>query len=425
VKEQLSGFADTTFRSLRVRNYRLFFGGQLVSLCGTWMQTIAQSWLVLQLSHNGTVVGIVFGLQTLPTLLFGVWGGVIADRFDKRRVLVVTQSAMALTAAVLATLTLSGVVTLWMVIVVALCLGCAQAVDNPTRQAFAAEMVAAPELPNAIALNSATFQMSRIIGPAIAGVLIVAVGTGTCFLLNAVSFLAVIGALLTMRPGELYRSEPVAPARGQIREGLRYVWATPALRNVLAITAVVGTLAINFPVVLPLVAQRTFHGDAGTYSLMTVGMGAGALFGALYIASRADTTAKQVLVTCVGFGVAICVASAAPTYPSFLVVMLFMGAGQITFLASCNSTLQLRSDPVLRGRVMAVYMITLLGSTPIGGPIVGWVSQQFGPRWGLAVGGVATLFTAATFGVALVRAGRRRPAAEAPAVRPGVSVASR
>jgi predicted MFS family arabinose efflux permease len=213
-----------------------------------------------------------------------------------------------------------------------------------------------------------------------------------------------------MRPDELYREEPVGRAKGQIREGLRYVWSTPVLRNILAITAIVGTLAINFPVVLPLVAERTFHGNAATYSWMTVGMGVGALVGALWIASRVETTAKQVLVCCLGFGVAICVASAAPTLALFLFVMLFMGAGQITVLASCNSTLQLRSDPVLRGRVMGVYMITLLGSTPIGGPIVGWVSQHFGPRWGLAVGGVATLFTALTFGVALYRADRRKPA---------------
>jgi len=403
-----STLASTTFRSLRIRNFRLFFVGQGVSLSGTWMQTIALGWLVLQLSHNsGFTIGFVIALGFLPTLLFGVWGGVIADRFDKRLVLIGTQAAMAVIAAVLAAITLAGVVELWMVYAIVVVNGFALAVDNPTRQTFVPEMVPSVELSNAISLNSVLFQLARILGPALAGVLIVAVGTGLCFLFNAISFVAVIGALLAIRPAELYRSAPVPREKGQVREGLRYIWETPELRSTLLMIAIVGTLAINFPVVLPLLAKLTFHGTAETYSWMTIAMGVGAIVGALVVASRARVSGQILVASGLGFGVAICAAAVAPTLRLFLGLLLLVGAGQIAFIATCNSLLQLRADPAKRGRVMAVYTIALLGSTPIGGPLVGWISEVWGPRWGLAVGGIATVLAVGAFGTVFVKARRR------------------
>jgi MFS family permease len=398
---------SATFKSLHVRNFRLFFYGQMVSQCGTWMQTIALGWLVLHLSNNsGFAVGLVIALQFIPTLLFGVWGGVIADRFDKRSVLLCTQVAMAAVAALLAVLDLTNTVQLGMIYVIVFVFGLALAVDNPTRQSFVPDMVTAEDLPNAIGLSSAIFQVARILGPALGGVLIVAVGTGICFALNAVSFVFIIGALLMMRKSEFHRGAPVERDKGQIRAGLRYVWHTPELRSTLLLTLVVGTFAINSPVVLPLLAKITFGGDAAVYSWMTIAMGAGALVGALVVANRAQARGDVLLITGFGFGVAICAAALSPTLPIFIGMLVLVGAGQMSFLSTCNSLIQLTSDPAMRGRVMSVYTICLLGTTPIGGPLVGWISQEWGPRWGFGIGGVATVLAVAYFGTAFVRARR-------------------
>ncbi len=402
-----------TFESLHIRNFRLFFVGQLISQCGTWMQTIALGWLVLHLSHNsGFAIGLAIALQFIPTLLFGVWGGVIADRFDKRSVLFVTQAAMAAVAVLLAVVDLTNVVQLWMLYAIVFVFGLALAVDNPTRQSFVPELVPPEDLPNAVGLSSAIFQVARILGPALGGVLIVAVGTGVCFALNAVSFVFIVAALLMMRTGELYRGAPLGREKGQVREGLRYVWHTPELRSTLLLTLIVGTFAINSPVVLPLLAKITFGGNAEVYSWMTIAMGAGAVFGALFVANKAYARGSLLFATGMAFGVSMLVASFAPSLGLFIALLLVVGAGQISFLATCNSLLQLRSDPVMRGRVMAVYTITLLGSTPIGGPLVGWVSEVFGPRWGFALGGIATIVGVLAFGTAFVRARRRDERAE-------------
>jgi MFS family permease len=406
-----------TFQSMHVRNFRLFFVGQLISQCGTWMQTIALGWLVLHLSHNsGFAIGLAIALQFIPTLLFGVWGGVIADRFDKRKVLLCTQVAMAVVAVLFTVVDLTNVVQLWMLYVIVFGFGLALAVDNPTRQSFVPELVPPDELPNAIGLSSAIFQVARILGPAVAGVLIVAVGTGICFAINAVSFVFIIAALLMMRTRELYRGAPLGREKGQVRAGLHYVWQTPELRSTLLLTLIVGTFAINSPVVLPLLAKITFDGNADVYSWMTIAMGAGALFGALFVANRAHGRGNLLFATGLTFGIALCVASLAPSLVIFVVLLVAVGAGQIAFLATCNSLIQLRSDPVMRGRVMAVYTITLLGSTPIGGPLIGWISEEFGPRWGLAVGGIATIGAVLLFGTAFVRARRRDELADQVAV---------
>jgi len=399
-----------TFRSLRNRNYRLFFFGQLVSLCGTWMQTTALGWLVIStLTHRAFDVGVMVALQFLPMLIAGPWGGVIADRLDKRRTLIMTQAAMALWASVLAALTLGGAIQLWMVYLLSFLTGCANLFDVPTRQAFVIEMVGADDVANAVGLNSAVFNTARIVGPAFAGLLIVTVSTGLCFAINAVSFIAVIAGLLAMRPHDLHRQAPVPRARGQIREGLRYVWARPELRSPLLLMAVVGLLGFNFTTVLPALARQTFHTDAGGFGFMGTAMGAGSLVGALATASRARPTVALILGSCLAFGATAILAAAAPTLAWEMPALALVGAAAIAFIATLNSTLQLRSSAAMRGRVMALYALLFLGSTPIGGPLIGWISQHFGARMGLALGGVATLAGALAFGGGLAR-GRRQAA---------------
>jgi MFS family permease len=405
--------ASTTFRSLRTRNYKLFFFGQGTSLIGTWMQTIALGWLVLDLSDNsGFVVGFVLALQFLPSLLLGPFGGVLADRFNKRSVLFVTQSIMGCVAAVIGLVVVTDVVQLWMVYVLVLCFGIAQSIDNPTRLAFVSEMVTEKDLPNAVGLNSTMFQLARIVGPAIAGVLIVLIGTGPCFLVNGLSYVAVISALFLMNPAELHPHEPVARDKGQVREGLRYIWHTSELRLLLCLTMIVGTLAINFPVVLPLIAKVTFDGNAGTYSMLTIAMGVPALVGGLFLAHRAEANERLLFVAGLVFGAAIVAASLAPSLVVFVLLIAVVGGGQIIFMSTCNTMTQLRSDPRMRGRVMAIYLMAVLGSTPIGGPFVGWISESFGPRYGLALGGVATFVATLVLGGMMIRARRDADATE-------------
>lgn len=398
------------FRSLRIRNYRLFFFGQLVSMTGTWMQSVAQAWLVLRLTGSGVALGVVTALQFMPILLFGVWGGVIADRVDKRRALIATQSAMAAVAAALALVTALGVVELWMVYVAAVALGFANMVDSPTRQAFVTELVGAREVANAVGLNSAMFNAARVIGPGAAGALIVGVGIWPAFALNALSFVAVIGGLLAMRPSELFRAAPVARAKGQVREGLRYVWQSDTLRSTLFLVALVGTFALNFTITMPLMARYVFDSGAGTFGLMTSSMAMGSMVGALVVAARSRPTPRLLVGAATAFGLLMLAAAAAPTLAVELAVLPFFGAASITFMATANSTLQLHSSADMRGRVMALYVLVFLGSTPIGGPIVGWVAEQWGPRASVALGGIACLAGAALASFSLLRSRRRRVA---------------
>jgi MFS family permease len=384
-----------TFRSLAVRNYRLYFAGQVVSVSGTWMQQIAQGWLVLRLTNSGVALGTVTALQFLPVLLVGAWGGVIADRFDKRSLLFGTQSVAGVLALVLGLLTLTGEIRLWMVYVLAATLGCVTAVDNPTRQAFVREMVGPTDVPNAVSLNSVTMNASRVIGPAVAAVLIVTVGLAPCFLINAASYGAVLVGLCLMRPHELLGTGTVARAKGQLRAGLRYAWSTPELRHPLLMMVVIGTLAYEFQVTLPIMARFTFHGGAGAYGVMTSCMAAGAVVGGLAVAHRERPTSRSLMTAAVAFGLLILAVAAAPDLAAALVFLVLMGAASISFIAMANSTLQLRADPSMRGRVMALYAVAFLGSTPIGAPVVGAVAQAWGARAALALGGVATLVAAA------------------------------
>ncbi|HET6809776.1 MAG TPA: MFS transporter [Acidimicrobiales bacterium] len=383
-----------TFDALSVRNYRLYFWGQVVSVSGTWMQSVAQAWLVLKLSHSGVELGALPAIQFLPMLVAGPWGGLVADRMDKRRTLVGTQVAAGLLALTLGLLTQTGVVRVWMIFALAAGLGCVNAVDNPTRQTFVMEMVGPERLTNAVTLNSVVMNAARIVGPAIGGVLIYTVGIATCFLVNAASYVAVLAALMMMRRGELLPAELVARRKGQVLAGLRYVRATPAVRTPLLMIAVIGTLAYNFTVTLALLDQRTFHGGAGGYSAMTSIFGAGAVVGGLLAASRGKPTGRRLGMISLAFGSLLVLCALMPNMPAELAALAVMGAFSITFIATANTTLQLTAAPEMRGRVMALYAVAFLGSTPIGSPIVGWVSETFGPRVGIGLGGVATVVTA-------------------------------
>ncbi|HXA41618.1 MAG TPA: MFS transporter [Candidatus Solibacter sp.] len=404
---RFKALAASPFRALAVRNYRFFFFGQIVSISGTWMQSVAQAWLVLKLSNNGALLGIVIALQTLPVLLFGAWGGVIADRFDKRKILVCTQVAAALLAVLLGVLTLTGVVTVWMVGAVAFGLGMVNVIDIPTRQAFVSEMVGREHMINAITLNGVIMNSGRLVGPAIAGVLIATVGIAPCFLINAASYGAVIAGLLWIRGRELFRAKPVPRAPGQLVEGIRYVWRTPELRTPLLMMALVGTFAYEFTVTLPIFTKFTFHQGAEVFGLMTSFMAGGSVLGGLVTAARAKPTARRLGIACAVFGVLILMTAAAPTLPLALLLLLGTGAASIFFAAMCNTTIQLTASSAMRGRVMALYAVAFMGSTPIGGPVVGFIGQQWGGRAALAVGGLSALLAAAFGWRSLNRQSRR------------------
>lgn len=358
------------------------------------MQTVALGWLVLELTGSGTAVGATFALQFLPMLLFGLWGGLIADRYDKRTTLMFTQSAMALVALTLWIVASTGAATVWVVYLLVFAQGLVTVVDNPTRQSFVTEMVGRDQVANAVSLNSALFNAGRIIGPSLAGVTIATIGLHWTFLINAVSFVAVLAGLKAMDPRRLEREVPTLRAPGQVREGLAYVMRVGMLRNTLLLVAVFSLFALNFSVVLPLLAKFTFDSGAGTFGFLTSMMAAGALLGALAAAARRRPT-KVVLVGSLGaFGVLALAAAAAPSIAVLAALLVPIGAATITFISTANATLQLRSDATMRGRVMALHGLVFLGSTPIGAPLIGWVSEVAGPRWGLAVGGGMSLVAA-------------------------------
>lgn len=391
-----------TFSSLKVPNYRLYMTGQSISLVGTWMQMTAQSWLVLTLTHSSTALGLVVALQTLPVLLFGPYGGVVADRADKQRLMVVLQSAMGVQALVLGLLTVLGAVTFWEVCALAVVLGMNNAFENAVRQSFVREMVGRDELRNAITLNSVMVNAARAVGPAVGGVLIAAVGIGVCFLFNAASFVAVVASLLRMDRSALQPSPPTPRARGQLREGLRYAAATPTIAIPLAMMGLVGLLAYEFQVSLPVFVERTFHGGSVAFGLMTSAMGLGAVVGGLFTAARGRTGLRPMIIAAIGFGAAMLAAAYAPVFALSCAVMLLVGWASVSFIAIGNSTIQLSSDPEKRGRMIALWQVAFQGTTPIGGPLVGWVIEASDPRSGLALGGVSCLVAAAG-GVVLAR----------------------
>ncbi|KUH37494.1 MULTISPECIES: MFS transporter [Streptomyces] len=393
-----------TFSSLRVRNYRLFFTGAIVSNTGTWMARITQDWLVLSLTGSAAAVGITTALQFLPMLLFGLYGGVIADRYPKRRLLLLSQGALGLCGLTLAALTLSGHVQVWHVYLVAFLLGMVTVVDNPTRQSFVSEMVGPAHLRNAVSLNSANFQSARLVGPAVAGLLIASVGSGWAFLVNGLSFLAPLAALLLMRTAELHPVARVPRGKGQLREGLRYVAGRPELIWPIALVGFVGTFGFNFPIWLTAFADGVFHVGPGTYGLMNTLMAVGSLAGALLSARRGTSRLRMLVGAAVAFGVLEVTAAVTPSFWLFMLLLVPIGMFGLTVNVTANSFVQLATDPAMRGRVMSLYMMVFAGGTPLGAPLVGWVTDTYGARIGFATGGVVSLAAAALIGLALSRA---------------------
>jgi MFS family permease len=383
-----------SFNSLEVPNYRRYFAGQLISLSGTWMQTVAAIWLILSLTGSGVAVGLTTALQFLPMLLFGAWGGLLADRMSKRRLLIVTQALMAIPAAGLFAITAAGVAAPWMVYLAVFTMGLVNAVDNPTRQSFVFEMVGPDRVVNAVSLNSVIVQSARIVGPALAGILIAGVGVVACFGLNALTFLAMIFALWSMNPERLHAGPIAVRKRGAIRESLRYVLRTPELAVPLALMALVGTFGFNFQVVLPLLAKFSFEGGASTYAVLVSAMGVGSIAGALVNGAHGRTGPRLIAGGALAFGVAALLAAAMPTLALEIPVLALLGAASVTFAATINSTLQLAVSPEMRGRVMALYSVVFLGSTPIGGPLTGWLAESYDPRVALLLAGVTGISAA-------------------------------
>jgi MFS family permease len=387
------------FSSLSTRNYRLFATGQVISNTGSWMQRVAQDWLVLDLTHgSGTALGITTGLQFLP-MLFSMWGGMIADRYSKRRILMATQSVMGGLALILGILALTGAVRIWQVYALAFALGLATVVDNPTRQAFAVEMVGRKDLPNAIGLNSAVFNLARIAGPAMAGLVISAVGTPVAFLVNAASFGAVLISLKLMRKSELIPAKRVPRGKGQLREGLGYVTARPTLWMPMVLVFFVATFGMNFQVTNALMSREEFGTGAGSFGLASTVFAVGALGGALLAARRGRPNITLLLVTALAFSVLEMVTAVMPTFWSFLILLAPTGLAVLTFSTTANSTTQLGTSAEMRGRVMGIYMLVFLGGAPLGAPLAGWLGEEFGPRISMICGGlisgVATLVVAA------------------------------
>jgi MFS family permease len=391
---RLKGIGRVTFAAFAIPNYRRYISGQSVSLIGTWMQMAAQSWLVLTITGSATTLGLIVALQTLPVLLLGPYGGVIADRVDKLRLMTVLQVAMGVQALVLGVLTVTGSVRLWEIGVLAALLGLNNAFENPARQSFMLEMVGPENLRNAVSLNSVLVNVARVIGPAIAGILIATVGEGVCFLVNAASFVAVVASLKMLDRATLTPSVPSPRAPGQLREGLRYVRRTPELGVPLLMMALAGALAYEFQVTLPVMARQGLHAGATAYGFMTAAMGVGAVVGGLFVANKGRTGLRPLVLAASAFGVVLLFAALAPNLPIEIVALAFVGGASISFMSTGNSTLQLTAAPGMRGRVMSLWFVAFQGSTPIGGPIVGWVMAQAGARAGLGLGGITCLLVA-------------------------------
>jgi MFS family permease len=424
----IAGFQG--WRALGHRNYRLFFGGQLVSLVGTWMMAVAQSWLVLQLTGDPFILGLVAAVQFTPVLILGLFGGVIADALPKRRTLVLTQGSAAILSSIMAILVFTGVVQVWHVFVVALLLGIRNSVDMPTRQAFSVEMVGREDIGNAVALNSAMFNGARVVGPALAGLAIGAFGIGLAFLIDAISYLAVIGALLAMdesslhtRPG-VARPESVREVGDHLREGLRYVRSTPLVLLAISVIGLISTFGMNFSVIIPPLTQLVLHSDALGYGILMAAMGVGSLVAALAIAFSGRTGPVVIGAGALLLGVAEIVLGVSQAYVLSLVAMVFAGIGAISMAATCNTVIQLAVPDQLRGRVMSVYTTVFAGSTPIGGPLMGGIASAFGPAISSAIGGVLSAATGLAALGWVRRHGAAVPRVERQAVGRGAEAAS-
>ncbi|UBM08338.1 MFS transporter [Cupriavidus metallidurans] len=389
-----------TFRSLRNFNYRVWASGAIVSNIGTWMQRTAQDWLVLTelTHHNATAVGIVMSLQFGPQMVLLPLTGYAADHFNRRKLLFITQTAMGLLALGLGLMTITGLVRLWHVYVFALLLGCVTAFDAPARQTFVSDLVGEEDLPNAVALNSTSFNGARMIGPAITGLLIASIGTGWVFLINALSFVPVIGALRMLRQHELHLKPPAQRSRGSFLEGFRYVWKRPDLKAALFMLFLIGTFGLNFPIFISTMSVSAFHAGAGQYGLLSSTMAIGSVTGTLLAARRARPRMAILVGAATIFGVGCMFGALMPNAVLFGLMLAVIGASTQTFTTSTNSLVQISTEPAMRGRVIAILLAIALGTTPLGAPVVGWVADRFGPRWALGVG-AASGFSAALVGL--------------------------
>ncbi|HEY2792280.1 MAG TPA: MFS transporter [Micromonosporaceae bacterium] len=392
------------FGSLRIRNYRLFAGGQTISIVGTWMQNIAIGWLALQLSHSGTALGVVMAARFVPILFFGPWGGLLADRVDNRRLLTVTQVSLVTLSTALAVLSWRGLVTLPLLVALELMLGVTNVFDNPSRQNLIAQLVDRRHLGNAIALNSTTINMAKVAGPGVAGLIISTFGITPCFVCNAISYVAVVVSLLMIRSAEMYPLHRPSRAKGQIRDGLRYVMQTRELLYPMLMVVVTGILTWEFPVSLPLLTTDTFHAGARAYGLATAFMSLGSIAGGLITARRQQLTVASLGMSSLLWGLVICLAAVAPSLPIAYAALIFVGSSSVTFNASAKTLLQTNARPDMRGRVISLWAIAWQGGTVIGAPLVGLTASAFGPRYGLLLGGLAA-GAAALFAVAARRAG--------------------
>jgi MFS family permease len=394
MRSAVAAYRERTFKSLSVRNYRLYFIGQGISISGTWMQSVAQGLLVLELTGSGTQLGLVTALRSIPVLAFGAMGGVIADRYPKRQILYVTQTVAGILGLTLGTLILTGTVRMWMVDVLAVLLGFVSVVDNPTRQSLILELVGPDQIRNAVSLNSTEVNLARVIGPTIAGILVSTIGLAYCFIVDGISYFAVIIMLTRMREDEMFLGKTVARASGQLRAGLVYAWGNLPVRKTLVMMAIIGTFTYEFNVILPIFAEFTFEGGPSAYAAMTAAMGVGAVVGGLSVAGRTRTSQWSIVISAALFGCSVLLTALAPTLYVALAVLLVVGYFSISFTTMGNSTIQLATDPAMRGRVMALWTVSFLGTTPIGGPVIGAMGEHVGARWGLFVGGVAALIAA-------------------------------
>jgi MFS family permease len=389
-KAHQPGAADT-FAALSVPNFRRYVAGQSLSLIGTWVETVAQGLLVLQLTHSGTILGLTTAARYGPILVLSPYAGLLVDRYPKRRVLLGTQAGLGLVSAILGASVLTGAIRLWQVVVLGLLFGTLSAIDNPARQAFVQEMVGHDLVRNAVTLNSTSVNLARVIGPTIAAVLVSTIGIGWCFVVNAISFCFVIASLLSLDTRRLHPAAAVPHRRGQLREGLRYAARVPAIARPLLMMAVIGTFTFEFEVSLPLLATKTFHGSGTTYSWLLGAFGAGAVAGGLYAARSAGTGVARLTWAALGYAIAMGLLALAPTLPAAIAACVLVGVATIMFLTTGNSTVQLASEPDHRGRVAALWSMALVGTTPIGSPIIGAISDAAGPRSAVALGAIACL----------------------------------
>lgn len=387
----MKNFLQNTFSSLKIRNFRLYYFGQIVSVSGTFLQALAQDWLILKLTNSGLMLGLVSACQFLPMLILMPFGGVIADRFPKLKLLMATQTISGILSLILGILVLTGTIHVWMVFIFAICLGFTNSIDYPTRQSFVFEMVGGDEVKNAVSLWTALIGLCRIIGPAIAGILIATVGIGLCFVINAISYIAVWIAFCMMRTENLHITPPVPYSKGQISEGFKYMISTPVLFNSLLLMAIIGTITFEWQASMPLFARFVLHGDASIYAAITVALGIGMLIGGIFNASSKNNSQKRLVYFAFLLGLFTVIASLVTNLIFVMIIFALVGIFMICFSSLSNTILQVNTDPKMRGRIMSFWNMAFQGSTAIGGPLIGWIGQAFGAQWSLAVGGIAAI----------------------------------